>query len=726
MKKFKLANIDIIKHDKAIEPHVMVNPKTGDQVEVTMQSEHEEYTKKGFVMSQQTAPQQGAPQPEYKVGGTHNADSTIGYSAKNKKKIYENGAEVDKYENLTGQYIEELPTRLLHKADSEVEKNEFLNINNQIRKAVGDSHENGGIDLDLPDKTQVLSDNLEIGKTLAKDLNKEYYLNVKAKDTYSSVLAKYNKKIGLDQLNDSQVEFFKMLEKEEKTTDDKTQTVNSGYINAKLVEIEGKKKVLGEEQAAMFKKLFDIQESKPKPKKDKKEFKFGGVSESKIRAIAEKNDLSMEKVMFLLGGEKKGYYEDGDELGDPDNEELAKYAITGTEDTESGNVRGKQHKSGLYYGEDDAEMEERIASIKLRNPELYQKYLEAGVLSKENVGGFQQDWQKQAQANINYAKQTLSPEEFKHYEATVQKDMFSDDESWRGIDSKWGDFTSSRPGFSSQLFNIEKTDALAAQGITHLSQVLNDPEKAAEAGLTPEDIERAKKIKTDNPDINFSLLPTKEKEVDIPEVEKEEEIEDLTSSYIPRGRKRAKGFVFPDQSLLPPGALEPHLLGKARRGLIDPIKIGVEDQLTEINKQGLLAIGNLESLPANQRAAALSSILAATTTAGATAIQGVNRTNAKQAQSAELFNINQMDAEHQLQNANNLNFEQRQLTAKAKTDKDLRDYLEFNRNVKLNNLVSQQKLNMIDTMSPDFELDMFGNAVNFDPSSNFQLGDNQA
>lgn len=733
MKNFKIAKIDVIKHDKVVEPHIMVHPETGKQVQVSMQSEHDEYTEKGFEMGNQSTQQAAQQQGTFNVGGTY-SDSIIDSDGnkpkkKTKKKKQHKEGGVDKYENLTGQYIEELPTRLLHKSDSEVEDDEYLKFpNGEIREAVGNSHDNGGIDLDLPDGTQILSDHLEVGKTLAKALKKEHNLNVKSTDTYAQVLSKYTKKLGLDGLNDTQAELFKMLEKEEKTPDSKTQKFNASYINTKALEIEDKKKVLGQEKSTMFSKLFEKQEATKPKKKNNEEFRFGGVSQSKIREIAEKNGLSLEKAMFLLGGEK-GYYEDGDEVVETvvgsvgGGSEEEKRAIRLHEATLAGNIAGHQSRAGSFFGVEDEQIIARVEQYKNLLPELYDKFFASGDFSKENVLGFQQSYNKQADANLGYARDAMSAEQFARYKTQVEDSKFVEDKSsFRYTDAKLGRFTSSRPGFSSQLFNEKKTQALADIGITHLSQLINDPEKAKAVGLTTGDIEKAKTIKENNPDINFSLLPTKTAAEEIkPELEIDP-VAGLTISPKPIVDDRAKGVVFPDQSLLPPGALEPHLLTRARRQRIDPVKIGVEEQLTEINRQAENVEEQLATLPANQRAAALSSILATTQQSGASAIAAVNRINAQQQQSAELFNVQQADAERQLQNASILNFEQRQLTAKAKTDKDLRDYLEFNRNVALNNLRNQQTLNMISTLSPDFELDLFGSAVTFDPSYNFQVG----
>jgi hypothetical protein len=105
------------------------------------------------------------------------------------------------------------------------------------------------------------------------------------------------------------------------------------------------------------------------------------------------------------------------------------------------------------------------------------------------------------------------------------------------------------------------------------------------------------------------------------------------------------------------------------------------------------------------------------------AIFQANVTNAQNISAAEQFNIGQADREDIARSQNLLNYEQRALTAKENTNIDLRNYLNFQSNKSLNNFQNQQRLNLINGMFPDFELDTYGMATNFDPSRKWSMED---
>ena len=74
--------------------------------------------------------------------------------------------------------------------------------NGDVQKVVGETHENGGVKMQLDNGTRVISDNLEIGGDFAKSLRKEFDIDVLAKDTFANTLDKYTRKIGLKKLNE--------------------------------------------------------------------------------------------------------------------------------------------------------------------------------------------------------------------------------------------------------------------------------------------------------------------------------------------------------------------------------------------------------------------------------------------------------------------------------------------------------------------------------------------
>ena len=111
------------------------------------------------------------------------------------EKIFRKGGEM-KYKEMTNQFMQELPEHVKDIANAEIEKNEYLQTKGRVKKALGETHENGGIKTVLEEGDRVLSDFLKIGAELSKKLNKEYEIKTKATDTYAKVLDKYLKKIG--------------------------------------------------------------------------------------------------------------------------------------------------------------------------------------------------------------------------------------------------------------------------------------------------------------------------------------------------------------------------------------------------------------------------------------------------------------------------------------------------------------------------------------------------
>ena len=72
---------------------------------------------------------------------------------------------------------------------------------------------------------------------------------------------------------------------------------------------------------------------------------------------------------------------------------------------------------------------------------------------------------------------------------------------------------------------------------------------------------------------------------------------------------------------------------------------------------------------------------------------------------------------------NLLSFEQRQLTAKAKTEEEVRNYYDQLQRINVNNFRNNQDLNLIDQLTPDFSLNRDGTAVEYDPEGEFKIQD---
>lgn len=294
----------------------------------------------------------------------------------------------------------------------------------------------------------------------------------------------------------------------------------------------------------------------------------------------------------------------------------------------------------------------------------------------------------------------------------------TEEERIRLYDRKMGNFTSGRYSLKLDLVTPEESDLLKSKGIYTANQIT--PEILSQLSQESQDrVNRLKKIKSEDSDYNINVY-TPEKEKPSPQTEGDiKEDIDLSTK-----QKRARAFYSPDQSVLPPGGQQPEMLVNNRFQRIDPIRIGIESQLQSGAENRNFLASQIDFLPPAQRAAALSSLLSTTQSAENEAILGTNITNAQNISAAEQFNIGQSDRENIAQGSNLLNFEGRSLTAKAKTEADLREYLKYNHNVAMNKFSNDQQLNLISNLTPDYALDYYGMGVNYDPYYDFQIKNN--
>ena len=227
----------------------------------------------------------------------------------------------DNSELLTGEIIQGLPAGSPIEPNAELEKNEYIQFPDGVtQKVVGESHEKGGVKMSIPDGTKIVSDHLTLTSAQAKQLKKDFELNVEAGMTYAKVIDKFTKSIGLERLNKEQEELFDSLEKDMKETKDPaTAKVNREYLAKKIKSIEDQKAGLEKQRAEFFNLVFDMQESNKKPEdRADDSFKKGGTSMLDFKAVCEKYGISDAQGMRILelGGYVTPQYQDGDVHGD--------------------------------------------------------------------------------------------------------------------------------------------------------------------------------------------------------------------------------------------------------------------------------------------------------------------------------------------------------------------------------------------------------------------------
>lgn len=740
--------------------------------------------------------------------------------------------------------------------NAELEGKEYLSYpDGEIQEPTGDSHDKNGVKMNLPDGTRVLSASVKLGAKVSKEINGQYNVRTKPKDTYATALTKIKKKTGITELEKEQEGAIIKLKEQSEKMDENTSEVNKGYLSKKINDLENQKTNRDEQKKAAFDYLFERQEKYKPSKPTETTMKYGGTSMADFDALCKKHGISSEKGMQIMqfGGitvpedELINYYtpqsqEEEQALrasyeefsGTPLNEN-SEFRITknqyeayqqgqpisshwGAEvkpqrknfsylirDNKSGTKwrevdqstytsfqgaksrhnldasgfplvtasGGKRLPEGSYIpmmedggkiGGEEWELqqrrqkfsdEERVKQTKNEQAfgnittsdeavqELYSQFpdivlntigeeIDGKIVARRGIDFSQpndavREFQRQANKREEESAKVIIDNPDVFGQDIVQKatdylntETFKEDESVRGYDGKLGNFTSGRFLLGLNVLTPEDMKKASDAGITTFNAL---KDKAPELGFSPETLERIKTLgdlkgDTDSDFFLGEFTPPTEVSPSDP-ADPTAGITDVLSG-IQATQNRPSGYIFPDQSVLPPGAMEPHLKTDMTFGRIDPIKIGVENNLQELADQREFIASQVEGLPINQRAAVLANSLGQTTKAANEAISNANMVNAENQSNAELFNIGQQTREQASENQSLMGFEQRQFLAKAKTEEDLRNYLDFNRKVALNNYQNQQTLQLMDQLFPNFSVDPFMNQTNFEEDG-FQL-----
>jgi hypothetical protein len=689
---------------------------------------------------------------------------------------------------LTGEYTMGIPKDSDIPKNAEIEGDEYIKYpEGDIQKAVGPDHEKGGIDMAIPEGTEVISKTTKLTKEDVKKINSLYDIDVSTKDSYASAIDKYTKIIGLKKLNDEQADIIEQLKKqmEKKDVSKDTKTINTDYLSNKIYDTEAKKAPLEAKRKEFFDLAFKLQEDKkPKSESANESFKYGGVSGEAFKAMCEKHELTEAEGRAMLGETQS--FGDGGKMFEKIQAELK---------TDKANMSDKEYADQLALrvqeGNLTAEGKSRLQDLWKATPKASASTPPTkgwGSLSGAELEQAKKEWNNNPEAYAAYklAETKLSDPAFQDAYFEKFKSVAGDDNYYR---------TKNKDTYKQDLLSLDKKTAVdellafekrnaqlkafgytpegaenaPAKGYT-VNQKALDVISKSNGVLKPEDFNKGYRGqagylaytellnkdsakgkvykasatgKNDEPfgggtisaidnantntTLNQNLNVVESPEVVAPKVEDTKVVEpakDITDAGIQIPKKRyPQMFNHPDESVLPPTSQTPEVLIQNRFQRIDPVRIGIENNLQAINKSQQFASQQLDALPPSQRAAALTTILGTTQEAENQAILGANTQNANNIINAEQFNIGQSDRENIAQGSNMLNFEQRTLTGKANTEKELRDYLNYNHNIQIKNFENDQKLNLMNSLFPDYQVDFFGN-VNYDPSTNFQIQNN--
>ena len=683
--------------------------------------------------------------------------------------VNKNGGIVEFYKNggktgqpkvekiLTGEIITGLSKQQEDQVNAELERNEYVkHPNDDVQKVVGKTHAQGGELLNLEEGTKIVSDNLKVGGKLAKELRKEDEISIKAKNTYASAVDKFTKEIGLQKLNDEQEALFKKLKEQEDIKDESTANLNNQFLAERIKEIEDEKKPLLKRRAEFVDKIVEEQEkSKDKGGHNKKEadrdakkeeerqeeendnFKNGGMKTTRgFKKMCKKHGLTEAQGLALLkNGGKMKKYQNGNGFVDPGNF----FSLVGNS-FNTNELSPQQRQSGGFgnaFGNitSEEDLQARLAQINALYPVLSQQL---GGVNLQNVQAFQEGFQNNATLISDFVANSdqFEPEQAAAIQASINNELFilGDRKTARDIDNKFGNFTSSRPGFQFATLTKKDKEVLESKGITTYKQLYDSNGNIKSdldlSATTLKNLDRFKGFKG-----NFLLGETQTSRTTDP-LPTNDLPDTVVSSPVPvpdnsqtginplnvRNPGNNSSFKYlPDQSPLLPNGIQPHLKINRRYQRIDPVAITNEENLKELFRQQDFNANLLENTPTSQSRASLANLAAGVNESINKSVTQVEVANAQNRQNTNQFNAQIANREEDARAQDLLNFEQRQLTALAKTEEDLSNYFNKQQEVRLRNFQQVQQMNFLDNLYENFNTDSTGQLV-FDEQAAIKFG----
>lgn len=589
------------------------------------------------------------------------------------KEVFENiffaeGGQKQVYKALTGN--KQFEEKNIHEINANVEDSEWIKDSEGLREVEGKKHKDGGVDVKLEDGAKVLSDKRTIGRDLAKQLSKQYEVSLKASNTYAEALDKVQIKLGLEDVNKEQEKLIEKIDYQQKNVkDENTLSANIEVLSSKLKDLEDKKKPLEAESAKVFEELFQKQEESKSPD---------------------------EKV-------NTGVFAEGGEQGEPNYRQKNIY--------ENWEAYKKQHEipnvgSGIFGKEIDKT--KVLTEIKRLFPTISSQYIgEDGKVTKPKE--FQQAIQNYYYDFLTTAKNLYGAdsEKYKQIEAQVNKDRFTDGDPTkdvRSFDGKFGNFTSTRPNYGLELIPTEVKKQLDAENIYTVGQLrtqkpeiyqeyignkdfaFQDDTFLLEIQNAPEVVQEAQAEKSQPPTANNTATNTVQP---IPTTD---------------GLGTRMGVAnLPDQTPLAPDAMGAHLKTNTRYERADFRAISPEQQLMELQKMTERAENNLDMMPPQQRASLSANLLATQADQASKIIAQTNQFNTQGQNQIDNINRQIQMQEENANNANALNFEQRQMLAEAKTQADYHNFINKVKENELLNYNTINNLNLSNMMYDNFQ-----------------------
>lgn len=586
-----------------------------------------------------------------------------------------------KSKEITGNYQFGLPKNMQDKSNAEVEGGEYIKDNlGNVSEVEGPKHSKGGVKVLLENGDRILTDYTKIDDKLAAKIKDNLGIRVSKRDTYATVLDKFNKKIGLTELLEKETNLNKrILDQEDPRIEANTRTLNLQALSGRLEEVKEGKKSLEDKQNELFDILYQDQEKRKTFETVKEKYFTGG---------------KFDRGGFYSAVIPEWYLSD-DKLG-------RQHSITG----------------GPTYGENMLNRtDDMIGHIRDNMPGLFNQNFSQGITT-DNTLNFQRNYNSGLDAQLADVARLYGEDSdnYRQFQNEVNKYKFTNDGSVNSMDGKLGNRTSSRAAFSLNLVPEDVKKRLDEAGIRTVGQLrgnsdfkdvydqygtgLNDNwligqlQQAQAITGTP-----AGRMGMEGPTTANIVTPyTAPTENNNPEVKDE-----LNNK--PKGPNPLESLLtlFPDSGIKKPEGVLPHLKTQNYLEQMDTPKATAEAGQRELNRSRMATMQNLENLDPQSRALATLGVQSQVNDSITKLHSNVGDTNAKIRQSDRQQNMQLRDLFQQRQNASAMDYEQKTYRAMANNEANWRNYFGDVARDQRQKWNATNKLNANNAMNPDVQ-----------------------
>ena len=597
--------------------------------------------------------------------------------------------ELSPEELLTGEFIQQAPPQAGVNPNAELENGEYVqHPDGEVQEVVGRTHAQGGERLSLEPTTTVVSDKVKLGAKNAKSLNNEFDLGMKAGHTYADAIDKFTKKLGLNKLNDEQESYFMKLQKvTDKSDRDKTgetTELNNSFLSQKINDLEEQKSMLEESRSQFTSFIYGLQEnSKP----------------------------ARETENVMANGGQISHHALGDEIpGGPDGpmtleELIALNNAVGTNSKDpsmGGNLWDAlyyqpMNKWQQYLGQNPTDRKTHLDYqkdvVSLLNPQLT-KLVENGEmgLTNKHRALLKQAGIKDAGSKTSYKQ--LSDADKKKLGNV--KDF---------IDQGYEDGLAGHRGVTVLPGDLDED---AYNNLTGPYDKLTDADGRKIYAKYNQD---GSIQKTKDGKVIFYYPKTGEK---VPET-KTPPASNIKPFQAPEKRPYIPPYL-PSQRPVAPTPASPVPVYQTRLDRVDPVRLGYDQQVAEINRQANAVSAQMDGLTDVQRAAALTNLSANTQKNIADVVNNTSVQNAMNQFQAQQLNLQQSNAEEQARLNNAKYSDELWMKTEAAQEADNRDYQEALQRIQLGRFRYLQKDRQINDMIENFKSGPDG-SIQFDPTS---------